>query len=205
MIAFHTNTTSACQAASKVLCWVLVPSIKIDEDRLKRVQRWAIKMAEGLENLPCEERLKELGLFTLKKRRLRGIITVFWYWKGSYKKDGSPLFTRSHREKTKDKYRLHQEKFCLDIRKEFSTISTNNHCKNVPWGVVECLSLDVFKIQLDSVLDNLFKAPFSHERLDLMVLQGPFQSGLSCHSTAGIPCRCVAKDWQQEQGVESFG
>lgn len=36
-------------------------------------------MAEGLENLPCEERLKEVGLFTLKKRRLRGIITVFWY------------------------------------------------------------------------------------------------------------------------------
>ena len=59
-------------------------------------------MIIGLEYLCYEDRLRELGLFSLEKRRLRGDLTAaFQYLKGAYKKAGEGLFARAGRDRTR--------------------------------------------------------------------------------------------------------
>jgi len=63
---------------------------------LELVQRTKSKMIIALEHLSCEERLRELGLFSLKKRRLQGNLTAgFQYLKEAYRKHGENIFSRA--------------------------------------------------------------------------------------------------------------
>ncbi|GAB0176057.1 triadin [Grus japonensis] len=72
------------------------PQYKEDIELLKQVQRRAMKVIRGLKHLSYEDRLRELGLFRLEKRRLRGdLIAAFQYLKGASRKAGEGLFTRA--------------------------------------------------------------------------------------------------------------
>ena len=75
-------------------------------------------MISGLQHLLYEDRLRELGLFSLEKRRLQGdLIAAFQYLKGAYEQEGSPLFERGDNSRTRGNgLKLKEGKLRLDVR-----------------------------------------------------------------------------------------
>jgi len=133
------------------------PHFKKDEELLERVQRRAMRMRRGLEHLCYEERLRELGLFSLEKRRLRGDLrNASKYLQGGCQEDGTRLFSVVPSDRTRDNgHKLKQRKLQLKMRKNFFPLRVMEPWPRLPRQAVESPSLEILKTYLDKVLCSL--------------------------------------------------
>ncbi|CAM5110239.1 unnamed protein product [Eretmochelys imbricata] len=130
------------------------PHYQKDVEKLENIQRRVTKMIKGLEDMTYEKTLRELGMFSLRKRRMRGdLIAAFNYLKGGSKEDGSRLFSVVADDRTRSNgLKLQWGRFRLDIRKNFFTRSVVKHWNVLPMEVVESPSLEVFMVRLEKAL-----------------------------------------------------
>ena len=110
-------------------------------------------MIRGLEHLPHEDSLRELGCFSMEKalrRPYSGLpvpeVCLQESWGGT--------FCKSYRMRGNG-FKLKEGRFSLDIRKKFLTVRVVRHWNRLPSEVVNDPSLEAFRAWLDGALSNL--------------------------------------------------
>ena len=130
------------------------PHLQKDIRKLESVQRRATKLIPSLRSKPYEDRLRELNLFSLSKRRLRGkLIECFKILKGFNNVDIKNYFTLAPLLPTRGNgLKLRGHRSNLDSTKYFFTNDIVDEWNKLPENIIQSKTINTFKTKLDQHL-----------------------------------------------------
>ena len=132
------------------------PNMQADIKRLERVQERATKLVPSIRFKGYQRRLRDLKLFTLEQRRLRGqLIETFKYLRGFNSADAGELFTLSNNPTRNHGYKVVPPRFNTVRLRDFPTVRICNVWNALPERVVTANSVETFKRRIDRLLPNL--------------------------------------------------
>jgi len=132
------------------------PSLRMDVQRLERVQRRATKLIPSIRHMDYQSRLRALNLFSLESRRLRGqLIEAFKILRGFDNVDHQHLFTLNESATRSHGWKLVPPRYTCNTVGGFFTYSICNTWNALPAEVVNSSSVEQFKTRLDRVLHTL--------------------------------------------------
>ena len=128
--------------------------VKMAYRKLEKKQRRVTKMIPRLRNKPYEERLKELNLFSLTKRRIRGdLIEVFKIFKGYSNLDANKYFTIDHTNLTRNNgFKITPKRFKSHEAKHYFFNRIVNIWNKLPSEIVNSNTIESFKNKIDKYL-----------------------------------------------------
>ena len=130
------------------------PQFWKDIDAIERVQRKATRLISGRARLSYEEQLKETGLYTLERRRLRGdMIEMFKIMKSKDKISADELFNRVDSDRTRGHSLRLKKRVKTVVMQGTFTQRVVNAWNGLPGQVVAAETVDKFKSELDRYLE----------------------------------------------------
>ena len=132
------------------------PYYKKDIEKLEKIQRRLTKLIPRLRNKSYDERLKELNLFTLEKRRIRGdLITLFKIFNGFTNLNIEKYLTvdRSHVTRNNG-FKIVGNRFRTNEAKHFFFNRIVNIWNGLPANVVQSGTIETFKVRLDKYFES---------------------------------------------------
>ena len=129
-----------------------------DTAKLERVQRRWTKQVEGMYETSYESRLRQLGLYSIRGRLLRGDLIKIWK---TFHTDtdvglGEVFDRQSHRATRGHRFKLSIPRCRTEVKRRFFNVRCVSIWNSLPPDVPELETLEKFKTKLDLALSELF-------------------------------------------------